>query len=63
MYQKPCPLKDVPKREIALRIWAYGIPISIGFLSYSLDWWEKLASAPCRDRPPARCQATSRVLL
>ena len=45
MYKKPCPLKDVPKHEIALRIWAYGIPISIGFLSYSLDWWEKLANA------------------
>ena len=46
MYKKPCPLKDVPKREIALRIIVYGIPITVGFLSYSLDWWEKLASAP-----------------
>ena len=46
MYKKPFPLKDVPKREIALRIIVYGIPITVGFLSYSLDWREKLASAP-----------------
>ena len=45
MYKKPCPLKGVPKREIFLRIWAYGIPIAVGFLGLFLGWWEKLANA------------------
>ena len=34
-----------PKREIFLHVWAYGIPIDIGFLGLFLGWWEKLANA------------------
>ena len=45
MYKNPCPLKGVPKREIFLGIWAYGIPITVGFLGLFLGWWEKLANA------------------
>ena len=46
MHKKPFPLNGVPKREIFLRLWAYGIPISIGFLGLFLGWWEKLTNAP-----------------
>ena len=46
MHEKPFPLKGVPKREIFLRVWAYGIPIGIGFLSLFLGWWESLANTP-----------------
>ena len=46
MHKKSFPLKRVPKREIFLRIWAYGIPITIGFLGLFLGWWEELANAP-----------------
>ena len=37
MYKKPCPLNGVPKREIALRIFVYGTPITLGFVSYFLE--------------------------
>jgi hypothetical protein len=46
MHEKPFPLKGVPKREIFLRVWAYGIPIGIGFLGLFLGWWESLANTP-----------------
>ena len=36
MCKKPRPLKGVPKREIALRIFVYGTPITPGFASYFL---------------------------
>ena len=46
MQKKPCPLKGVPKREIFLRLWAYDIPITTGFLGLFLVWWGKLGNTP-----------------
>ena len=36
MYKNPCLLKGVPRREIALRIFVYGTPITPGIASYFL---------------------------
>ena len=31
-------------KEIILRIFVYGIPITIGALGFILGWWEKIAT-------------------
>ena len=36
--------KAIQKREVALRIFAYGIPITIAILGFVLGWWERLAT-------------------
>ena len=34
--------KRIQKRDIILRLFAYGIPISIGILGFVMGWWQQL---------------------
>ena len=38
------PRKPIPKRDIILRVWVYGISLLIGLLGFILGWWEKIAT-------------------
>ena len=38
------PRKPIPKRDIILRVWVYGISLLIGLLGFILGWWGKIAT-------------------
>ena len=46
MSKHKSPLKGIPKRAIALRIFVYGVPINLGILGFVLDGWGKIATSP-----------------
>ncbi len=35
----------VQKRVVALYLFAYGLPVAVGFLGFAFGWWERLARA------------------
>ena len=37
-------------KEIILRVFAYGLPITIGLLGFILGWWEKLSTGGWTNR-------------
>ena len=42
MSQQASRKKGIQKREVILRLFAYGIPIAIGILGFVMGWWQKL---------------------
>ncbi len=42
MSQKASKKKQLQKREVVLRLFAYGIPIAIGILGFVMGWWQQL---------------------
>ena len=42
MSQRAPKKKRFQKREVILRLFAYGIPIAIGILGFVMGWWQQL---------------------
>lgn len=42
MSQQASKKKQLQKREVVLRLFAYGIPIAIGILGFVMGWWQQL---------------------